>query len=417
MRLRVLVPVLLALAAAAGLILGAVLPGSGSSATPAAAGSSASGDGASGAPSGDGGSPATSPQPSDQPSASYDPGANNGSVSDANAPQPDFPVEPLAKGAKPPQFVVVSFDGACKDELFKHYLALAERNNAHFVYNLSGLCLIPDAKRFSYKPPLKPAGTSAIGFAEATYVPDRIRNMTTAYLRGDEIASHALGHFCGAGGVGDWSKSDWQSEFDQFDNFLDNWRDYQDPKLVADVPALPFNSSVIKGIRTPCLEGQRSNMWPVWKKAGFTYDASQSGQLEWPEKNSYGIWELPLQTIKIAGFRDNLSMDYNLMCAQNDCSKEASRAKADKIRASTLKSYNDALRAVCQGNRAPFFIGNHFNTWVKSAYLNSLTDFVDGAKEVCPDVQFVTNVDLVKWLDAQTPATLKALRAKGVQGY
>jgi hypothetical protein len=68
-------------------------------------------------------------------------------VSKENAPRPEISAEPLAGGAKPPQFVVVSFDGACDDELFKHYLDLAERNSARFTLFLSGLCLLPDGKR------------------------------------------------------------------------------------------------------------------------------------------------------------------------------------------------------------------------------------------------------------------------------
>ena len=66
---------------------------------------------------------------------------------------------------------------------------------------------------------LKPAGSSAIGFGEPSFIPDRIRNMTTAYLAGHEIGTHALGHFCGSGGVGDWSSADWSSEMKQFNKF------------------------------------------------------------------------------------------------------------------------------------------------------------------------------------------------------
>ncbi len=404
MRLRVIVPILLALAVVGGLLLGR--PTGGDAVTPSAA---------------DGAQPAGSSSSSSgaSPSASQggDPGANNGSVANANVPQPAFEVTKLKPGQKPPQFVIVSFDGACKDALFKHYLDLAEKNGAHFTYNLSGLCIVPDAKRFTYKPPNHPAGSSAIGFGEASLIPGRIANMTTAYNRGDEIASHALGHFCGANGVGQWNSADWTSELKQFNSYLDNWSTVLGPPLNQGVAPLPFNSSVIKGIRTPCLEGKRSQMYPVWVKFGYTYDASNPGSLEWPKKNSYGLWEFPLQTIKIVGYRPNLSMDYNLMCAQNKCSNKADAATAAKIQASTLASYDNALKAVCTGNRAPFFVGNHFNTWVRSAYLNSLTDFVNNAKSVCPDVQFVSNVDLVKWLEAQDPAVLKALRHKGVQTY
>ena len=407
MRLRVMAPVLLALAAVIGLVFGAVLPGSGG------ASSVSQGDGASAKPVTGGEGESTEPV-----SPGTDPGPNNGSVADTNGPTPEYTPTVLKPGEKPPQFVVVSFDGACKDELFKHYLNVAADNNARFTFFLSGLCILPDAKRFEYKPPLKPAGTSAIGFGEASFIPDRIRNMTTAYNSGHEIGTHALGHFCGKGGVEEWSAKDWTSELTQFNDFVDNWRSNLPTSLSDGVPALPFNSSVVKGIRTPCLEGKRSEMLPVFKKFGYTYNASDGGDLSWPITDKYGLWEFPLQTIRVVGYdRKNLSMDYNFLCAQNDCDFKASQDVSDRIEVSTKDSFDAALKAVCRGNRAPFFIGNHFNSWVNGAYKNALTQFINGASDVCPDVQFVSNVDLVKWLEAQDPAVLKKLQARGVQSY
>ena len=401
MRLRVVAPILLAIAAVVGLVFGAVLPGK-SSGTPSA---SSSADGTDGA----------TPGSSDAPTG--DAGANNGSVADTNAPQPEFKVTKLKPGEKAPQFVVVSFDGACKNDLFKHYLELAKKNDARFTFFLSGLCIVPDAKRFSYHPPLKPAGSSAIGFGEKTFIPDRIRNMTVAYNSGHEIGTHALGHFCGKGGVGDWTADDWTSELTQFNKFVDNWRTNLPESLSKGLSALPFNSSVVEGIRTPCLEGKRSEMLPVFKKFGYKYNASNDGELAWPKKDKYGLWEFPLQNIKVVGYgkRMNLSMDYNFLCTQNNCSYKASQATSDKIETSTKESFDLALKSVCTGNRAPLFIGNHFNTWVNGAYKNALTQFVNGAKDVCPDVQFISNADLVKWMEAQDPAVLESLRARGSQ--
>ena len=69
------------------------------------------------------------------------------------------------------------------------------------------------------------------------------------------------------------------------------------------MPKLPFNSSVVQGIRTPCLQGNRDAMWPVWQEVGFTYDASNTGSLGWPKKiDGFEIWEFPLQTIPVVGF-------------------------------------------------------------------------------------------------------------------
>ncbi len=349
--------------------------------------------------------PTTAPTPMPSP-------ADTG-VSTENAKRPEIPVEPLASGEKPPQFVVVSFDGACDDELFRHYLGLAERNSARFTFFLSGLCLLPDSKKNEYTPPLKDRGSSSIGFTAADDVPERIRNLTTAYERGHEIGTHALGHFCGAGGVADWDAGHWRSELSQFDAILDNWRTHLGAQLSADIPALPFNSSVVEGIRTPCLQGDRDAMWPVWEEAGFTYDASNTGTPVWPKKiEGFELWEFPLQTIPVVGFdRGALSMDYNLMCVQNGCSTRADPPKVKQVERSTYDTYMQATKAACDGNRSPLFFGNHFNTWVGGAYRNALTRFVDDVKDSCPDVQFVSNRDLVRWLSAQDPAVLERLRA------
>lgn len=402
MRLRVVAPILLALAAVVGLVLGAVLPGSGRGVV-------------AGQPSG-GGQPGDGATPGTSDNAAVTPSSSNGSVADTNAKQPLLPVTKLKKGQKPPQFVIVSFDGACKDELFKHYLETAKRNDARFTFFLSALCILPESDRFKYDPPLKPAGTSAIGFGEPSFIPDRIRNLTTAYNAGHEIGTHANGHFCGPGGVGEWTSDQWRSEMKQFNSFVDNWRTNLGSPLADGVPPLPFNSSVIQGIRTPCLEGKRSAMYPVFADLGYKYDASNDGELRWPSKNKYGLWEFPLQNIKVVGYgRSNLSMDYNFLCTQNNCSEKSDQATSDRIQSSTKDSFDLALKDVCKGNRAPLFIGNHFNTWVNSAYRNALTDFIDGAKDVCPDVTFISNMDLVRWLEGQDPAVLSALRERGSQ--
>jgi len=366
--------------------------------------------------------PPSTPSPASSPSTEATPAQavalDTGSVAATNGPQPQLTITKLKPGQKPPQFVVVSFDGACRDDLFKHYLNVADRNAARFTFFISGLCLVPDKARYEYKPPLKKPGTSAIGFGKASLIPGRIKNITVAYNSGQEIGSHALGHFCGPGGVGAWSSDQWTSELNQFNKFFNTWRPRLGSSLARGVARLPFNSSVIKGIRTPCLEGKRSRMLPVFAKFGYTYDASHTGTLQWPAKNQYGLWDFPLQTIKIAGFgRSAISMDYNMMCVQNKCSKDASAAQTDKVRASTKATFDNALKAVCRGNRAPLFIGNHFNTWVNGAYKSALTSFIDGASSQCSDVRFVSFSDLQKWLDAQDPAVRNALRAKGGQGY
>lgn len=404
MRARVVVPLLLSLAAVLGIVLGLAGPSG-------PGGAAAAGDGGWSAgifSGGEGGDPAAG-------GAGFATAGARGGVAAENQPQPDFPVTALAPGETPPQFVVISFDGACKDELFQHYLDLGERADARFTFFLTGLCLLPEDDRTFYRPPGKPAGTSAVGFADPSLVPQRIVNLRTAYNTGHEIGTHFLGHFCDAEGVGVWDEADWRSEIEQFNAILDDWAEIN---RVRDPEPLPFNATVVKGGRTPCLAGIRDQMYPVFAEFGYTYDASNPGKLQWPRRNSFDLWEFPLQTIQVADYgRSTLSMDYNFLVAQNGGDIEADRATCDRIRESTYQSYMDALDAVHAGNRAPFFIGNHFNDWVCGAYTDALTRFVEEAHAKYPDVQFVTNVDLEKWLLAQDRKVLKQLQALPAQEY
>ncbi|MEI8080885.1 MAG: hypothetical protein WCI74_03475 [Actinomycetes bacterium] len=331
--------------------------------------------------------------------------------------QPSIDLPNLEAGVNPPQFVVVSFDGGAemKTGIMKHYLDLAKDTDSRFSFFVSGVYLLPDnAMRLNYNPPNKPRGTSAIGFADPDMVGVRIERLSQAWDMGMEIGTHYNGHFCGPGGVGTWRTADWTSEIKQWNNFLDNWRTYN--PQAADKGPLPFSSAVVKGGRTPCLEGQQAAMFPAFKDAGYLYDTSGVGTLKWPTKNKYGLWDIPLQAIKISGASTQvLSMDYNFLANLNGAKTTAPADKCKQIEDATYKAYTDALNAVNGGNRAPLILGNHMNDWVCGAFTNALTKFVRDAHNDHPDVKFISTLDLVHWMDAQDPALLKAWQAKATQ--
>jgi hypothetical protein len=392
------IPIVVVVAAVLGLLVGARLPQQAASAQ-----------------AGNNGGPT---QPGASPSDSDGAGVTNNPTGPRNI--ENYPITKLAPGQRPPQFVVVSFDGACKHELFQHYYDLGQATNSRFTFFLSGLCVVPDQMRFQYHPPHKPQGSSAIGFANPELVNGRIQDWSLAYSSGYEIGTHWLGHFCDAQGVAIWTSADWQSELDQARRFLDQWAEVNRANPYANKSLkLSFDSSVWHGDRTPCLAGRRSQMYPVFQKAGFTYDASNGGNLEWPRKiPGYTMWNFPLQTIKILdwpGNRHNLSMDYNFLYVQNNGQVKAPPAKCATMQASTYASYMAALKAVYNGNRAPFFVGNHFETWACGAYANALSEFIVNAHKQFPGVEFVSNEYLVKWLAAQSPAVIAELQATGIQ--
>ncbi len=338
--------------------------------------------------------------------------ANTSGVTTPPAPQPEFEIKKLAPGEQAPQFVVVSFDGGVENKsgIMAHYLDLAKKANARFSFYVSGAYLLPDNKeKLNYAPPRKPKGTSDIGFGDPGIMETRINKLSEAWNDGHEIGNHFNGHFCGPGGGSSWNTADWTSEINQFNTFIDDWRTFN-PQAASAGP-LPFNSSVVKGGRTPCLEGKRPAMYKAFKEAGYLYDTSNTGTLAWPKRMTDGMWDIPLPAVKVQGSKYlTLAMDYNFLVNQNGGKQSAPQAKCDEFESVTYRTYESALKAVKNGNRAPLILGNHMNDWVCGAYTKALTRFVEDTSEKQSDVQFISTLDLVHWMDAQDPAVLESLQ-------
>ncbi len=335
-------------------------------------------------------------------------------------PQPSVSIPQPAPGTQPVQTVVVSVDGGCEtaDGTVRTFLDTAKQVGGRFTFFMSGLCLLPDAQRMMYHPPGKLPGQSDIGFATADLVDDRIRVFTDMWREGHEIGTHFLGHFCGAGGVDSWTAEQWRDEIGQARTFLDTWPG-NNPQITDQTSMLPFDSSVIVGDRTPCLEGQRPAMFEAFAAEGFRYDASDPGVLQWPRKVADGaLWQFPLPALKLTGTdKWVLSMDYNLLVNQTGGETEVAPDECARVEEQTYQTYMDALEGVYNGNRAPLFLGSHLNSWACDAYIKALERFVVDAHARHPDVMFVSNRDLADWLDAMDPATLKGLQKLPEQKY
>ncbi|MFF4160611.1 hypothetical protein [Streptomyces sp. NPDC001678] len=325
-------------------------------------------------------------------------------------PQPGQPVpHRLEPGERPPQFVVFSWDGAGEDEqkLFSHFRAVGRKYHATMTYFLSGVYMLPAAKRKLYAPPRHPSGASDIGFNDVEGVRDTVAQMRAAWFEGNEIGTHFNGHFCGAhGGVGTWTSKEWVSEIRQAESFVRHWRTNAG---LRSEPPLPFDyGKELVGGRAPCLEGQR-NLIAAAKAMGFRYDASSiGGRQVWPRKIR-GIWDFPLQDIPVPG-RDfeTLSMDYNFLANQSGTTEgEPARREAwgRQMRDGLMAGFQRAYR----GNRAPFFVGDHFESWNGGTYMRAVESVI---KKVCvkDGVRCVSFKQLADWLDAQDPRLLADLR-------
>ncbi|WP_406286452.1 hypothetical protein [Embleya sp. NBC_00896] len=332
----------------------------------------------------------------------------DGSTSDSGAQPGRLKPERLAPGQTPPQFIVFSWDGAGEDDkrLFSHFRQVAKESKAKMTLFLSGVYILPEAKKAKYHPPHKPIGASDIGYLEDDHLRMTIEQLGAAWNEGHEIGTHFNGHFCGPTGGGSWSADDWRSEVEQAKSFVKNWKTNTG---WTDLPALPFDyDKELIGGRAPCLEGQKA-LLDAAPSLGFRYDASSPGGRQvWPTKVN-GVWDLPLQQIPLPGRKfEVLSMDYNVMFNQSRTVK-GDPAKFKEWEEQAYASYMAGYERAYTGNRAPLMIGNHFEGWNGGIYMKAVERTMRTAC-VRPDTKCVTFHDLVDWLDAQDPAVLAKLR-------
>ncbi|MFC4503812.1 MULTISPECIES: hypothetical protein [Streptomyces] len=332
--------------------------------------------------------------------------------------QPAKP-EPLEPGQEPPQFVVFSWDGAGEvgNGLFPRFLDLAKKHGASMTFFLSGLYLLPESKKRLYDPPNNPRGASDIGYLTDEHVKMTLENVRRAWLEGHEIGTHFNGHFCGEGhgSVGRWTPAQWQSEIDQAKGFVKEWRTNTG---WTDLPALPFDyDKELVGGRTPCLLGQ-DNLLPTARALGWRYDASSPGGRQvWPAKKQ-GIWDLPLQAVPFPGHSfEVLSMDYNILANQSINSTNAPAHNYPGWREQASQAYIQGFKRAYETNRAPFFVGNHFEKWNGGIYMDAVEDafkHIAREKENGADVRIVSFRQFVDWMDVQKPQVLEKLRTLDV---
>ncbi|MET8412202.1 hypothetical protein ABZV34_29555 [Streptomyces sp. NPDC005195] len=331
--------------------------------------------------------------------------------------QPKAPV-PLEPGETPPQFVIFSWDGAGEvgTGLFSRFLRLAEEHDAHMTFFLSGLYLLPESKKRKYLPPNNPRGASDIGYLADDHVKATLEGVRQAWLDGHEIGTHFNGHFCsGHGTVANWTPAQWRSEIDQAKSFVKEWRTNTG---WSDLPSLPFDyDKELIGGRTPCLLGQ-NNLLPTAKELGWRYDASSPGGRQcWPQKNQ-GVWDLPLQAVPFPGHSfEVLSMDYNMLANQSVNSTKAPSYNYPGWRKQAAGAYIAGFRRAYESNRAPFFIGNHFEEWNGGIYMDAVEQafkYIAREKEKGEDVRLVSFRQFVDWLDVQPPETVAKLQTLDV---
>ena len=356
-------------------------------------------------------SPATSPL---APAPSSVPADPNAAPQDGVALADGYVPKKLQPGEKPPQFIIVSFDGVGWHEKWQHWFDVAKQVPFRFTGFLSGIYMLSTDTRDKYQGPGHGVGKSSITLNSPDELATEISDLNEAYAAGNEIGTHFNGHFCDDNqpGGNEWTTDDWNNELDQFFSLIKNVK-ANNPNVT--MPDLGFDGSVVKGERTPCLEGHAEDLFPALTAHNMTYDSSftKTG-ISWPTQSpQYKIWQFGMATFPINGTgKQQITMDYNFYYTQRQASSTGvTQEQSDADAAQVKATYDDMFNATFNGNRAPLVLGNHFNAWNNNAYETALTDFVLG-KCGQPEVQCVPFSDALAWMAVQDPARLAQLQAQ-----
>ena len=316
--------------------------------------------------------------------------------------------------ARPPQFVMLAFDNCDNLSTWSQVSAYLtdmnsiQKDRLRFTFFLSGVGLITDAAKSKYETPDGRHGASKIGFGGSQAdVLKRIGFINKLARDGNEIASHAVGHFDGT----DWTSEQWLHEIAQYNTILTNLSDIDgftgSQRQQAQLAFLPKD---MKGFRAPYLAGG-SKLISALDTSGYVYDTSDTNQgwepTTWPQRYTVnhrpGPWNFGLSFVTAKGIPGKLpAMNYNFCFHQDDECPEsypASTRHADEDAKIMLDSYVDAFVTNYNGNRAPIHIGHHFEQYRGGAYQRALFNF---AKKVCglKEVKCVTYKELAAYMSA-----------------
>lgn len=285
-----------------------------------------------------------------------------------------FSSSALAHPAPPPQYVIISFDGASFIEQWERSRALARRTGARFTYFLSCVYLLSPETKKAYRGPGMAVGRSNVGSAlSREEVARRLEQIWQARKESHEIASHACGHFDG----GEWGSAAWNEEFDQFHTILrDAWTVNELPNEPADWRR--FVDEEIVGFRAPYLS-TGTGLFKALHDKGFRYDASTVSRGPAKPALKEGVMRFSLPLIPEGPQEKRIiAMDYNLYVRHSGGMERPSQAVifADRAYAAFLTAFGKEYA----GDRTPFQIGFHFTLMNGGAYWSALERF---AEEVC----------------------------------
>ena len=110
-------------------------------------------------------------------------------------------------------------------------------------------------------------------------------------------------------------------------------------------------------------------------------------------------------------------MDYNHLANQSLNSTNAPAHNYPAWREQSAGAYIQGFQRAYETNRAPFFVGNHFEQWNGGIYMDAVEEafkHIAREKEKGEDVRLVSFRQFVDWMDVQRPEVLATLRTLDV---
>jgi peptidoglycan/xylan/chitin deacetylase (PgdA/CDA1 family) len=326
---------------------------------------------------------------------------------------------------RPPQFVMMAFDNCQENETWKGVdqflteMNSVDQNRLRFTFFVSGVGFLTDSARTQYVDPLLRRGKSNINFGGSKQdILQRISFMNKVFNEGNEIASHAVGHFDGS----KWTSAQWHHEFSQFVNILRNLADLNGfLGADRDQARLAFSPFDISGFRAPYLGGSK-DLIRVIQDVGYDYDTSDVDANydapKWPSRyvvdGKPGPWSFGLSWVKPQNLPQQIpAMDYNFCFRQaGGCPEKYpdTLRGAEKDGANMLAAYQDLFLKSYNGNRAPLNIGHHFQQYRGGVYDRVLLKF---ARQVCslPEVRCTNYKQLVTFMNEMSEDERRAYQA------
>lgn len=314
-----------------------------------------------------------------------------------------YPPGGVYDGGRPPQFVLVSFDGAADPALLERWMKVSKEAQARVTLFLSVVHLLSVDHAERYQGPKHNPGESDIGFARngdqpaTTWIGKVIGGLQLAQRDGFELGMNFGGHWCGPEGINTWTAADWTAELEAVNAIAENadaWNGLN--------PALGnvYTSPPI-GARTPCLEGREAEYSPPLKALGYRYNASNTrGIDQWPVFRN-DLWNFGFPGVPIRGYpRDMITVDAaihaNLVPGEADPTDERAKQISKDVYDGLMAGFESSF----YGNRAPFEVANRFTSLGKGAYDDAVETFM---LSVCrrPEVHCVTYREMTDWLDLQ----------------